>query len=447
MLSLEKLRADAEYILKTAQQNGAEQCYVSVHTALGNHVGFRTGKIEALERVEDFSLALTVYRKHRKGSIAISDRSEQAMTHAVKTALSHTEFTEDDPDFGIAAAEDYARCCDDDWQALQLWSNPPDIDALTQLASSAEAAALACDPRIVSHHGAQAYGGESVFYVATSNGFRGGARRSSVSVSVSALAREANDQQSAYDYDHKILIDDLRAAADIGKTAAQKALAALKPRAVKTDVYPVLFVPELASGLMGHLLSALGGYRQYRKLGFLPDSLGKTVLPAWLSLHENPLLPKGATSALFDGEGIAVRNPVLIHEGTVEHYLLGSYAARRLHLTPSGNSDGVHNLQLLATPDHVLSLSDLYQQMGRGLVVTELMGQGVDLLTGNYSRGARGFWVENGEIAYPVTGVTIAGSLPTMLQNIMAIGDDIRSLGAVHAPSILLREMTVADGE
>lgn len=434
-----------EFVLGEAKKQGAEACNVSAAEAVGNSVGWRQGKVEELTRERDVNVSFTVYKDQRKGSVSLSDTSDEALKAGIQAALTSAQFTEGDKYAGPAEPHFLAQVDEKAVAALELWHDDlPDVSTLTELARRAEEAAYAADKRIVNSDGGAAYTQQGRLWQASSNGFSEGVAGTRCGVNVSVLARAGDSQQSNYAYDSARGSADLQTPEEIGQKAADKALAALNPRSVKTGSYPVLFSPEMAAGIIGHLLGALGGTTQYRKLGFLTGAQGQVILPEWLSLVEQPFLPRGASSALFDNEGVAVRTPTLVEKGRLQRYLLGSYSARRLGLEPTGNGDGVHNLQLQADASYIKPLPELYRSMDSGVLVTGLMGQGVNGLTGDYSRGASGFWIEHGEIQYPVEGITIAGNLKEMLKDITALGDDSDTHGRVHAPSLLLSKMTVA---
>ena len=437
--------AIAQSILQKAKKRGAEECSVRVGVSFGHSLQWRNGQLEELSREQGRDISLTVYRRRRKGSVHFADLGAASLEAALDAALAAVTYTEADEFAGLADPGDLAVVDETRRQALDLLHLPlPDVQTLSDLAARAERAAYASDARIVNSDGARAYAVENRFCYAASNGFSAGGHASRCGLDVSVLAESKNSRQNEYVYDSRRHIDDLRAPENIAEEAAEKAVAALDPRAIASGGYPVLFTAQTAASLIGHLLQALGGKAQFRRLGFLTASLGREVLPPWLSLIEEPLLARGAGSALFDSEGIAVRDPVIVAQGKVHRYLLDSYAARRLRMAPTGNGDGVHNLKLDAAGDHVLPFAQLREKMRRGVVLTHLMGHGVNELTGDYSRGASGFWVENGKIVHPVEGITIAGNLREMLSAIVAVGDDDDDRGRIHAPSILIEKMAVA---
>lgn len=433
----------AALILALAKKHGADEASVSIGQSEGISVQTREGKLEELNREQELSVSIGVYKGKAAGSSSLSDWSEEALEAGVKAAINAASFTEADKYFGLPEPELYAQ--DISVEALQLDSGElPDAAWLEAQAHAMEAAAFAADKRIVMSDGAGAESGRNYHYYAASNGFAAGAYRSRVDLSVALLARENGDQQSSYAYDSARWREDLRSADVIGREAAGRTVQMLQPQTCATGSFPVLFAPETARSLFGHLTGALSGSAQYRKLGFLNDTLGKIVLPEWLSLIEASRIVRGLYSSVCDGDGLPAAEGALIQNGRVEHYLLNVYGARRLGMAPTGNAGGISNLLIEADSNRVLPKADLLQKMQRGVIITSLMGQGVNSLTGGYSRGASGFWVENGKIAYPIDGITIAGSLPEMYKAITAVGDDIDPRGMIRAPSVLIENMMVA---
>lgn len=435
----------AAFILDKAKALGADEASVSLHQTEGASVDWRMGAIEGISREQSLNIGIAVLKNKAQGMSTLSDWSEAALEAGVAAAINAASFTEADEHYGLPSPEQYAQVTAEQLAELNCDSGElPDSAWLEAQAEACEQAALAFDKRIVMSDGASADAMRSYQYKATSNGFSAGISRSQVSLSISVLARDSKDQQSDYDWDSACYRQDLRLAEDIGRVAAERALATLQPKNIQTGSYPVIFSPEMAAGLFGHLLAALGGRAQYRQLSFLNGCLEQKVLPEWLSLLEKPYLPKSNASTLFDSDGLPPAQGALIENGRVVHYLLSLYSARRLSLPPTGNASGVHNLCFEADKAYALPPQQLYQTMARGLIVTRLMGQGVNTLTGDYSRGASGFWVENGQIAYPVDGLTIAGNLRDMYQGIQAIGTDVDTRRNIRAPSVLLSPMTVA---
>ena len=308
---------------------------------------------------------------------------------------------------------------------------------------AAEAAGREVDARIGNSDGASVGSGTSLGVYANSHGFIGRERSTQHSIGCALIAGHGDAMQRDGWYSIALAADELESAVSIGRKAGERAVSRLAPRPVATGHYPVVFSAEIARSLVGHLIGAVSGGALYRKSSFLLDSVGTQLFPDWFSIEERPFLPRGFRSASFDAEGVAVRESALVSGGVLQRYVLGSYSARRLGLQTTGNAGGVHNLHVASNAG---DLDSLLAGMGRGLLVTELMGQGVNAITGDYSRGAAGFWIEDGRIAYPVDGITIAGNLKTMFQAIEAVGSDIDPLSHIRTGSILLGRMTVAGG-
>ncbi len=312
-----------------------------------------------------------------------------------------------------------------------------------ELAKRCEAAGLAIDPRLANSEGASVSTHRGVRVYGNTHGFIAGYPSTSHSLSCVLLAQNGDDMQRDYWYSAARSPLELDSAEAIGRRAGERALSRLGARQIATRRAPVLFAPELARGFIGHLVAAVRGSSQYRKLSFLPESIGERVLPEGLHLQERPHIPGAMASSPFDAEGVATRDSDLVTDGVLQRYVLGSYSARKLGLRTTGNAGGIHNL-LVSSDAGARTLPELLRIMGEGFFVTELMGQGVNGLTGDYSRGASGFWVKGGELAYPVHEVTIAGNLKPMLRGIRAIGSDIEPHGAIRVGSVLIDEVTVA---
>jgi len=425
-------------ILNEARQQGADQAEVSVSVDVGLSVQVRKGELEQVEFNQDRGFGITLYYGQRKGSASTSDSSRQAIGDTVAAARNIARYTEDDPCNGLADAQ-LAPTELTDLQLFHPWDLEP--EAATELALSCESAGLAVDARLSNSDGAQVNTQQSLRVYGNSHGFIGGYSGTRHGLSCVLIAEDANGMQRDYWYTVARRADGLQSAVEVGELAGQRTVQRLSPRKAPTGTYPVLFAPPQASGLVGHLIGAISGGALYRKASFLLDSMGQQVLPEWLSLVERPHLPGCLGSALFDGDGVATREKAFVADGKVASYVLSTYSSRKLGLTTTGNAGGVYNLDLQgpATP-----YADLLAGMGTGLLVTELMGQGVNSVTGDYSRGAAGFWVENGQISYPVAEVTIAGNLRDMYLNIEAIGDDVDYRNNVRAPSLLMQGLTVA---
>ncbi len=436
------LRALVLRILEEAQGQGAHSAEVSASLDSGLSVSVRRGEIETVEHTSERGFGITVYSERTeglsKGSASTADDREESIVETVRAAVNIAKYTQADACSGLADAQLMATELPD-LGLMHPWQ--PQVAEAEQLARDCESAALGLDDRIVNSEGAHvnAHAGSRAY--GNSHGFIAAVSGSRQSISCSVIGQDNAGMQRDYWYSvarRRELLDD---AAVVGRTAAERTLARLGSRPIKTGKYPVLLAPNLAIGLVSSTLSAISGSALYRKSSFLLDSMGKQVMSPHISLREVPLLPGAMGSAAFDGDGVATRAQAFIEKGVVASYLLGSYSARRLKLASTGNSGGVHNLHVDATQ---LSFAGLLKEMGTGLYITELMGQGVNLLTGDYSRGAAGFWVDNGEIQHPVEEITIAGTLQEMLTHIVAFGDDVDLRGNVRSGSVLLEQMTVA---
>jgi len=435
---LEQLAELARDVLARCRKRGASQAEVGLNEDRGLNVSVRLGEVETIEYTRDRGLSLTVYFGQRKGSASTADLDPASIETTIDQACAIARYTEDDPCAGLADAVLMAT----EFPDFDLW-HPWGIgaDQAIELAVRCETAGRDADSRISNADGTSLASSASLALYANSHGFIGREHGTSHSLSCSLIAGQGDAMQRDYWYDANCDAAALEAAESIGRRAAERAVARLQPRTPKTGEYPVLFAAEVARSLLGHLLSAVSGGALYRRASFLVDSLGQRVLPAGIDLIERPHLPRGHRSAAFDAEGVATRESALVKDGILQRYLLGSYSARKLGLTSTGNAGGVHNLAVSLGPH---DRAELIGGVQRGLLVTELMGQGVNLITGDYSRGAAGFWIENGQIAYPVDEVTIAGNLRQLLQSIEAIGRDIDRRSHIACGSILIGRMTVA---
>jgi PmbA protein len=396
------------------------------------------GEVETVERTRDRGVAVTVYFGKRKGSASTADLQPASLVATVEQACAIARFTEEDAAAGLADAERMAT----EFPDLDTW-HPwnIDADAAIALALEAEAAGLQADPRIGNSDGGALNTGESVAVYANSHGFLGAERGTHHTLSVSLIAGTGDGMQRDYWYSNALAPEDLDAPAAIGRRAAERAVARLDPRPIPTGEYPVLFAPEMARSLVGHLLGAVSGGALYRRASFLLDAAGTKLFPEWFSLVEKPRLRRGLRSAAFDAEGVATSESALVSDGVLARYVLGSYSARRLGLQSTGNAGGIHNLIASANAP---GLDALRARMGRGLLVTELMGQGLNTITGDYSRGAAGFWVEDGEIVHAVDEVTIAGNLRQVFLALEAAGADVDRRSHLRMGSLLVGRMTVA---
>ena len=430
--------------LAHAKKLGATDAGAEASEGCGLSVSVRKGEMENVERNRDKSLGVTVYVGQRRGNASTSDFSRAAIEQTVQAAYDIARFTAEDPVAGLPDPEDIAHPNDQpDLDLFHPWTITSEEAA--RLALVCEAAAFATDKRITNSEGAGVSAQQSHFFSAHTHGFRGGYASSRHSISVAPIAGKGSDMQRDAWYSSMRNAADLADPQAVGRYAAERALSRLKSRKIATRECPVLFESPLAAGLLGGFVQAVSGGALYRKSTFLVDSLGKQVFPAHMDLLEDPLVPRGKGSAAFDEEGVRTKARRVVSEGRVEGYFLSSYSARKLGMKTTGNAGGSHNLTLtsrLTEPGD--DLPAMLRKLGTGLFVIELMGQGVNYVTGDYSRGASGFWVENGEIAYPVQEITIAGNLRDMLGGIEAVGADVYNYGAKTVGSILVNRMKVA---
>ena len=438
-LTQEDLESIIERALEEARTRGASQAEAAVSQDTGLSVGVRLGEVETLEHQRDRSMGITVYFGQRKGSASTADFSPDAVRETVAKACSIARFTAEDACSGLADSALMTRAPQD----LDL-AHPWNVTADTaiEIAKSCEAAALAFDPRINNSEGASLGTHQGLHVYGNTHGFVGGYPTTSHTLSCVVLAGTGEDMQRDYWYSTSRDWRELEPAEAIGRESARRTIARLAPRKLSTRRAPVLFVPEIARGLIGHFVAAIRGSSQYRQSSFLLNSAGQQVFPAGFSIAERPHIPKAMGSAPFDEEGVATRDRELVADGILTGYVLSSYSARKLGLRTTGNAGGTHNL--LVKPNLPGGMAALLSRLGTGLLVTELMGQGVNMVTGDYSRGAAGFWVENGSLQYPVAEITIAGNLGDMLKGIVAVGDDVDARGGTRVGSILLQEMTIA---
>ncbi|WP_034211838.1 metalloprotease PmbA [Arenimonas metalli] len=435
---MDRLSGLAREVLDQCARLGASQAEVTMNEDAGLSVNVRMGEVETVERTRDRGVGLTVYFGQRKGSASTADLQPDSLRATVEQACAIARHTEADPAAGLADAERMAT----DLREFDGWHPwPLDADRAIALALEAEAAGRGADARISNSDGAGAYSSESVSVYANSHGFLGAERGTSHSLSVSLIAGSGDGMQRDYWYTSALSPDDLEAPVQVGRRAAERTLRRLDPRPIRTGEYPVLFAPEMARSLIGHLLGAVSGGALYRRASFLLDHAGKQILPPWFAISERPHKPRGIRSSAFDAEGVATVDSDLVRDGILQRYVLGSYSARKLGLRSTGNAGGVNNLDVAANAS---GLEDMARAMGRGLLVTELMGQGANTVTGDYSRGAAGFWVEGGELAHPVDELTIAGRLPEMFLAIEAVGADVDRRSHVSVGSILVGRMMVA---
>ncbi len=423
--------------LRLARKSGAGDAEVTAHTSQGLSVSARLGEVETLEHMQDRGISVTVYIGQRKGSANSADLRRESMEACVRHAIDIARFTQEDKANGLADRERLATTFPD----LDLW-HPVALDAgaAIERALACEAAGRSND-KIDNSEGASFNAGLGIGIYGNSNGFIGRGAGTRFSQSCVLVAGKGENMQRDYSYDSRRCFGDLESPETTGSEAARRTVSRLGARQLPTSEMPVLFAPEVAQSLVGHLVGAISGPALYRNASFLKDRAGDALFPAWVNIIERPHLLRGAGSASFDSEGVATRDRRIIQSGVLQGYVLSSYSARRLGLETTGNAGGVRNLLLEPGGQ---GTQDLVRQMGNGLLVTEVMGQGVNMITGDYSRGASGFLVENGEITTPVEEVTIAGDLLDIFSNVVAAGEDIDTRGNIHTGSILISKMMVA---
>jgi len=438
MSSIEQLESMVADLLAEAKKLGASAADAAVSSSAGLSVTVRLGEVETIEHTRDQGLGISVYFGQRKGSANTTDLKPAALREAVSKACTIARNTSEDDCAGLADPEMLAR----DYPDLDLY-HPWDIDTdlAHDLALETEQAARDYDKRISNSEGATLNTQSGSFIYGNSNGFVGGYPTSRHTLSCVVLAQDGACMQRDYWYDSRRDWHDLLSPEAIGKKAAANAVAKLNGRRLGTRQVPVIFRADIASHLLLSLTGALRGHAQYRQSSFLLDSLKQKIFPDWVKITEDPHIPKGLSSAPFDNEGVTTNPKAVVDQGVIQTYLLDSYSACKLGLQTTGNAGGVRNLAI-TTGD--LNLEQMLREMGSGLLVTELMGQGVNAVTGDYSRGAAGFWVENGEIQYPVEEITIAGNLRDMYRQLLAVGNDTDIPGSVHTGSWWVEQMTVA---
>jgi PmbA protein len=431
--------------LSHAKKLGASDAAAEASEGCGLSVSVRKGELENVERNRDKSLGVTVYLGQRRGNASTSDFSRKAIEQTVQAAYDIARFTSEDPFAALPDAEDIAQPLEQrtDLDLFEPWSITSEQAAA--IAMAGEAAALQTDRRISNSEGASVSAQQSHFFSAHTRGFRGGYASSRHSIGVSPIAGKGDDMQRDAWYSSQRHAADLASPESIGRYAAERALSRLKARKIATVECPVLFESPLAAGLLGAFVQAVSGGALYRKSSFLLDSLGRQVLPAHIDILEDPFVLRGKGSSPFDDEGVRVQARQVVEAGRLQGYFLGSYSARKLGMKTTGNAGGSHNLILRSRKTRPGdTLAAMLEKLGTGLLVTELMGSGVNYVTGDYSRGASGFWVEGGQIAYPVHEITIAGNMKSMLKGITAVGADTYNHGAKTVGSILVNRMKVA---
>ena len=436
--TLDQLKTMAQEVLQLARTAGASAADAEISLGFGQNVSVRMDEVETIEYNRDKSLSVSVYFGQRRGNASTSDLSPQALQDTVQAACSIARHTAEDPFCGLV-------------DPAALAKNPRDLDLYhpwnisveeaIELARTCEQAALSLDARLNNSEGASVSAHEGLFAYANSHGFCGGYPSSRHALSCSVIAEQDDMMQRDYWYSTARAATDLDSAEAVGRKAGERTVRRLGARQISTRQTPVLFEPNLASGLISHFVSAISGGNLYRKSSFLLDCLGQQVFAPVVQISELPHLPKALASSPFDHEGVATHDRELVGNGVLQGYVLSSYSARKLGMPTTGNAGGNHNL-IVRSGEY--DFSGLLKLMNTGLVVTELLGHGLNLVTGDYSRGAAGFWVESGEIQYPVEEITIAGNLKDMFRGIAAIGNDVLIQGSKQCGSILIDNMTVA---
>lgn len=437
LAQLDRLAELAQDVVHRCRAAGASDVEVGASFDTGLSVNVRLGEVETIEHNRDRAFGVTVYFGQRKGSASTADLAPDSIAKTIEQACAIAKFTEADPFAGLADPARLAQTFPD----LDLW-HPWNLDAQAAIAlgRQIEDAGRALQG-IANSEGASVQSGASLGVYATSQGFVGRERGTRHSLSCSLIAQDGNGMQRDYWYESVRAAGDFPDAASVGRKAAQRTLARRDARKLDTRQCPVLFAPEIARGLIGHLVSAVSGGALYRKASFLLDHAGQRLFPDFVEIIEHPHLLRGQGSGNFDSEGVATSDSELVRGGVLQRYVLGSYSARKLGLQSTANAGGIHNL---VVKSNCGDFPDMLKKLGTGLLVTEVMGQGVSIVTGDYSRGAAGFWVENGHVAYPVEEITIAGNLREMFAGIVAIGADKDLRSHILTGSILIDRMTVA---
>ena len=432
------LRDAVSFAIETAQKAGAT-AEVGVTKVSGLSVSTRLQEIENVEFTNDGALGISVYLGQQKGNASTSDLSEEAIKNTVEAALAIAKYTSPDDCTGLADKELMAFEAPD----LALYHGASvDVEQATKLALEAEKSALEYDAKIVNSNGASFNSHTGVRVYGNTHGMLQSYLSSRYSLSCSVIGGELDQLENDYEYTVSREFDALSPADWVGQNCAKKVIARLNPQKLTTREVPVIFLNDVATGLISHLTGAISGGSLYRKSSFLLDHLGKQVLPDWFQISERPHLLRRLASTPFDSEGVRTQDLEIIQDGVLQTYLLTSYSGRKMGMQSTGHAGGIHNW--LVKPNLTGGLTALLRQMGTGLLVTDVMGQGVNIVTGDYSRGAAGFWVENGEIQYPVAEITIAGQLQDMLKNIVAVADDIEHRSNIQTGSILLDKMKIS---
>lgn len=436
--SIDQLQQLTQDILTQAKAAGATACEAEVNQGFGQNVTVRLNQVETIEYNRDKGLGVTCYFGQKRGHASTSDLSALAIRDTVAKALTIAKYTAEDEFAGLPEADRLAHDIPD-LDLYYPWDLP--VEQAIELAQTCEAAALAVDPRINNSEGGSVSTQESIFVYGNSLGFVAGYPTSRHSISCAVIAESDAGMQRDYWYTTARQASALESAESVGRITGERTLRRLDARKLKTMQAPVIFEASIAAGLLGSFVSAVSGGSLYRKSSFLLDSLGTQIFSPFIQIVERPHLKQGLGSAPFDNEGVVTVDRAVIKDGVLQGYFLSSYSARKLGMQTTGNAGGNHNL-IIETSE--LDFPALLKKMGRGLVVNELLGQGVNAITGDYSRGAAGFWVEHGEIQYPVEEITIAGNLKEMFKQIVAVGNDVVVRGARQTGSILIENMTIA---
>lgn len=435
---LDHLKEVVSDMLKQAAQLGASSAEAGVSASTGTSATVRLGEVETIEHTSDNGMGITVYFGQKKGSASTTDLTPEAIKQTVKAACDIARYTTEDVCSGLANADEMLQQ-QPDLDLYHPWNL--DIDQAIELAKNCEATALEFDKRIINSEGASLHNASGFHVYGNSHGFIGAYPSTRHSLSCSVLAQDGESMQRDYWYDTSRQADELSSAEEIGKRCAERALARLNPRRVKTQSVPVIFRSETAPGLLRSFISSIRGSSLYRKSTFMLEQLGESIFPDYITISEDPLLKRGLSSASYDSDGVATRARDIVKDGVLQNYVLDAYSARKLNMQNTGNAGGVRNLSINHSDQ---SLDDMLKTMNKGLLVTEMMGQGTNLVTGDYSRGAAGFWVENGEIQFPVDEITIAGNLRDMFKQLEIVGNDFDNPGSIRTGSWLIREMTLA---
>jgi PmbA protein len=432
------LEAIIGVVLEEARARGVDQAEATASHDIGLSATARLGEVESLEYTNDRGIGIIVYRDRKKGSASTSDFSAGALKEAVAKACTFAEYTAADEHAGLA---DPILMADDPPDLLLEYQWQLDSDAAIQLAIECEEAARSYDSRITNSEGATVGTNTGTCAYGNTHGFIGSYTKSSHSLSCVVIGESHGNMERDYWYTAARNPADLETAEVVGKHAARRTVERIGGRKMQTVTAPVLFAPEIARGFIGHAIGALAGGAQYRRSSFLLDAAGEQIFPEFVQIQERPHIPGGMASAPYDAEGVATRDRELVTDGVLQGYILSSYSARRLGMETTGNAGGAHNL---IVPGNAEGLDSMLRDMGTGLLVHELIGQGVNAVTGDYSRGAVGYWIENGEIAYPVHEITIAGNLRDLYRRIIAIGRDQDLRGGIRCGSVLVEEMRIA---